>query len=457
MARAGDGSGIAVGAEQGLVDLQPLFQKLKPGPGLPAEEVFADQRRRLHGAMIALVDRDEWGGVRVRPLARAAGVSTSTFYKHFVNAEDCLASTYESVMEAATQRAAASQRRGSDWRRSLRATIVSLIEDLAVEPRATRLALVDVFAAGPAARKRIGRAIADLEELLIASFANAPRTVTPPRHLVAGMAAGILRVARTTTLTNKANELPGIADELVEWTLSLPHPEVISLLRRSDGASGCRREAHPFPAVPERRGDGAFGERERLLRAAARLAGADGFASLTAPKVRSEAGVSRRRFDANFDDLEACFLDAVETVINESIDEAITWSANDEDWAIRTCRLVLAVCAQAARDRRSARLAFLEIFAPGRRGLLRREDLVTRAAVALQATTPAAHRPSRLVTEASIAAAWHIAHADIVAGRARHLPRVAPLLSYVILTPVVGPELAAAAVWNASLVVGGWA
>ena len=101
MAESGEAPGATIGPDQRItMDLQPLFQKLKPGPGLPAEQVLADQRRRLQGAMIALVDGGGWSSVRVRSLARAAGVSTSTFYKHFVNVEDCLTSTYEAVMTA---------------------------------------------------------------------------------------------------------------------------------------------------------------------------------------------------------------------------------------------------------------------------------------------------------------------------------------------------------------------
>ena len=60
-----------------------------------------------------------------------------------------------------------------------------------VEPTFEFQVLVDAFAGGPHTRERIGRAVGEFEELLAASFASAPRTVMPPRHLLAGMAAGI--------------------------------------------------------------------------------------------------------------------------------------------------------------------------------------------------------------------------------------------------------------------------
>ncbi len=452
MADLGEASGAVVESDGGLaVDLQPLFRKLKPGPGMPADQVLADQRRRLHGAMIAVVDSAGWSGVRVRTLARTAGVSTATFYKHFANADECLASTYDTVMATAVRHSAAAQRRQSDWQGSLRASIATLMDDLASEPRAARLALLDIFSAGPGARKRIGGAISELEGLLATSFAGAPRSVTAPRHLVAGMTAGMLRVARTTTAAGRGEELPGLVDELGEWMLSLPHPEVLSLLATPAGLATARsrREPRPFPAAGEReagRGQAGADDRQRLLRAAVKLAMVDGFASLTVTKLRAEAGVSRRRFEASFESVEECFLESVEMVAGDAAAEAEGWSAATEGWERRTCRFVLALCAQAARNRGLARLAFLGIFATGQAGLLRRERMVALTAAELRATVPPEQRPSTIVAEASVAAVWHIAQSDIAAGRARNLPAVAPLLAYVVLAPIVGPGTAAVAI-----------
>jgi AcrR family transcriptional regulator len=399
--------------------------------------------------MAALADEDGWSRVRVRAVARTAGVSTSTFYKHFGNTDECFASTFDAAMAKVLQHSAAAQRQRTEWRGALRAVVASVADQLAGDCQAARLTLLEVFSAGPGARRRIGHAVTELERLVAGSFETATTPVPAPRHLVAGMTAGMVRVARTTTAAGRGEELPALADELAEWMLSLPDLEIVSLLRASGGKAGReRREPRPFPDMTAADG-GTADERERLLRAAARLAAADGYASLTAPEVRSDAGVSRRRFDANFDDLEQCFLDAVETVADESVAQATSWAAEADDWSVRVSRSVLALCAKAARARPLARLAFLEILAPGRPGLQRRERLVGRAAAALCATAPEDCRPSPLTAEASVAAAWHIAQAEVAAGRARKLPAIAPLLSYVILAPVVGPASASAAIREA--------
>jgi AcrR family transcriptional regulator len=353
-------------------------------------------------------------------------------------------------MAKVLQHSAAAQRQRTEWRGALRAVVASVADQLAGDCQAARLTLLEVFSAGPGARRRIGYAVTELERLVAGSFETATTPVPAPRHLVAGMTAGMVRVARTTTAAGRGEELPALADELAEWMLSLPDLEIVSLLRASGGKAG--REPRPFPDMTAAAEGGTADERERLLRAAARLAAADGYAALTAPEVRSDAGVSRLRFDANFDDLEHCFLDAVETVADESVAQATSWAAEADDWSVRVSRSVLALCAKAARARPLARLAFLEILAPGRPGLQRRERLVGRAAAALCATAPEDCRPSPLTAEASVAAAWHIAQAEVAAGRARQLPAIAPLLSYVVLAPVVGPGSASAAIQTAGTI-----
>lgn len=424
------------------VDPQPLFQKLKPGPGLPAERVQADQRRRLHGATVAVVDREGCDRLRVRSLARGAGVSTATFYKHFANADECVASTYEAFTSAAVADAATAPATDADWRAALGMTIASLMEAFACEPEATKLALVDIFAAGPKARKRIGRAVASLEGLLTSSFATAPLAVTPPRHLVAGMTSGLLHVARATTLTDRATELPEFADEIGRWMLSLAGPEVLSLLAGAREPKAPFLECDPLPAANPPRTALAIGdERDRLQKAAVKLAEKEGLSNLTASRIRAFAGVSRRRFDDCYERIDDCYLDGIERIAREAAADARSWSETSRRWEGRTCRFLLGVCSRAARSRTQTRLV-LQGLSAGRPGLLRRQSMIDGIATTLKATVPACQRPSTITSEASVAAAWHIVQIDIATGRGRTLPLISPLLSYVVLAPIMGQKSA---------------
>lgn len=419
------------------------FQKLKPGPSLPADEVLADQRRRLHGAMISVIGSSGWESVRVRSVARTAGVSTATFYKHFANVEDCLGSTYEAVMASAVRDSTAAQGQRSTWRDGLRSAVATLLVSLGRNESAARLALYDIFTAGPSARKRIGPGVGELEDLIASSFIRAPRPERPPRHLVTGMTAGLVRVVRTTTMAGRGSELSQFAEELADWMVSLPSSEILSLrpmaARATKVAIGLE-DGQPLGRSP------CADDRARLLRAAVRLASRDGIATLTGPRLRADAGVSRQRFDACFTDIESCLLAATESLVEEAGRRASTWSTASRDWERRTCRFVMAVCEQAACQRREAHLAFIGMLGIGSEGLLRRERMVSRSAAGLCSTVPGSRKPSPIAAEASIAAAWRIAQSDVASGRARRLPSVAPLLSYVVLAPIIGARTASEAI-----------
>jgi AcrR family transcriptional regulator len=426
------------------------FEKLKPGPSLSPEQVRANQRRRLHRALIEMVDEKGYERLTVRALTARAGVSTRTFYKHFENIDACLGSTYRQFMSEALRRSAEEQRGTDGWHSALRTGIYSLMEAFATDPKGTRLALVEIYDGGPSPRREIGAVFSEIEELLAGGFVRAPRLVVAPRHLIAGMAAGVIRIARKTALAGRCHELPALADDILEWMLTLPHPELLRLqgqLRTGGGVRRPRREPSPYPADETGLEDQiAAGDRGRVLRATAKLAAADGFAELTAPKIRSEAGVSRRQFDASFTGVTSCFLEAVSMVVTAAARRGEAWACRETGWERQTSKFVLALAAQASRDRGLGRLAFGEIYAAGRAGLLQREALIHRGALELRTTVPETGRPADLIAEASVAAAWHIAQADAAAGRTRGLPLVAPLLSYVLLAPVVGPETAASAI-----------
>jgi AcrR family transcriptional regulator len=418
------------------------FSKLRPGPGLPAETVLADQRRRLHGAILRMITAGGWGEVRVRALIQTAGVSTSTFYKQFANTDECLASALDASIADLLRDFETGPHSEADWRDSVRCTLRELADRFASNQEAARVALIDSFAAGPSARKRAGTMAARLEDVVSACFSrSAARPAVVPRHLIAGMTGGVLRVVRATVAAGRAAELPRLADPLADWLLSFPSEELLTL-----PSAEATRPADKVAANPlSRLGGSPADSRRRLLQTVMRLASRDGFDALTAPALRRDAGVSRRHFDQLFRGVDDCFLSGIEAVV-ESTATGANRSLTAKNWTRRTHRSIAALCAEAADNRRLARVTFLEIFAAGRDGLLQREKIIGSAATALRRTIPPEERPSRLVSEASVAAAWHVAQADVVAGRTRNLPDVAPLLSYLVMAPIVGVRPAISAI-----------
>jgi hypothetical protein len=148
--------------------------------------------------------------------------------------------------------------------------------------------------------------------------------------------------------------------------------------------------------------------------------------------------------------IDQCFLAGIATVASDTARRAVNFPSRDGDWASRICEVLLALCDQLAQTEGLARVAFLEILTPGQTGLLCREKLIAEGAMALRSAVPPERRPSSLAAEASVAAAWHIAQADIAAGRTKQLPSIAPLFSYVVLTPIMGAAKASARIRDLS-------
>lgn len=426
-----------------------LYRKLKPGPGHSAEAVIANQLARLRGAMVDLVAERGIGGVTIRGLANTAGVSTRTFYAHFPNAEECFTSTYESVMGTALAKFTGSRMTEDDWEAAVRSGLHALMVEIAEHPPAAALALVEAFEAGPAMLREMGSKMREFERSVLDTLSQAPGGIEVPLPIVQGIAAGVERVVRTKVIEGRNAELPEISDELADWALAMHHPAVEKLPGPAAGATNGERRARRRPGDREL-GTTEFGalgdERARMLGAVVKLSLTEGYWNLTIPKIRREAAVSRSSFDSHFDGVDACFLGAVEALSEAAAVRAERKASGARSWERGVCRMAIAYCSEVARTPALAQLGFVDVFAPGREGLRCRERRIDLAGHRLRRVAGPGQELSPLATEASAGAAWRIVQAEVVGGRSRTAPRLAPQIAYVTLAPVVGAEAAVSAI-----------
>jgi AcrR family transcriptional regulator len=422
------------------------FTKLRSGPGQRPADVAANQRLRLRTAMSLLVfERGGFEGVTVRELSRFAGVSTATFYRHFANTEACLAFACEETTRQMVDRADRARCGGDNWRDGVRIVLRSLAEQMSQRPQDAYLITIGIHTGDPLATHATRESSKTLEHLLVKVFEDAPRSVVAPRRLVAGMAAGMLRVARTTMIAGRAAELPGVSGQLAEWMLTLPAAEILGLRM----SSRAERRARPRRPAPDRdvgtHQAATFGERDRILAASRKLIKTMDPSELTPSLIRREAGVSRRAFDANFAGATEAVIKAVEEAVVDTSKKADRSAAGVARWDQQMYLRVLALCATVAKEGSVAGLAFTRLADMGRTGLLCRESLITRAATFLHESAPPAQRPDSLSAEASAAAAWQIATDEIAVSGVNGLPDAVPFVVYAALAPVVGPKTAATA------------
>jgi AcrR family transcriptional regulator len=420
--------------------------KLKPGPGLPATQVAEHQRARIHSAMIEIVAAHGYSAVKVREVVLLAGVSTRAFYEHFNSKEDCFLRTYEMVVRRASQRIIASQAGEPDWRARPLMVFEGFIRGLESEPDEARFALIEAYAAGPAALELARRAERTFELMLGESFARAPDGVTVPRLVLEGMVGGIAGVVRGRLRADRDSEIAGLGAELTTWALSYPG-ESAGALAGLDGQAVWRNTMLEPLTLSSGEGETwpPTGDRALLLAAVSTLFATSGYGRLTITRIRSEAKVSRKIFDANFNDVEGCFLAALEHKAGEAAMQAARAQAAGSSWPGGIYRGIAALCEQVANEPLLARVCLADDFVEGSLGAQARLRLLTAMADQLGDRVPIDLRRSPLITEASGGAIWSLFHHHIVRDWAQR-QQLAASLAFMALAPVIGDVAAVSSI-----------
>jgi AcrR family transcriptional regulator len=397
----------------------------------------------MYAATIELVGEGGYDALTATGIARAAGVSNRTFYENFSGKEDCFAATYELIIRHTVREVLSANRREEGWQAKFRQGMLAFAKEVAEKPTAARLALVEAFAC-PQAVARM-RHTEGLFEALAAETLAADGVETPVL-VVKGVVAGAIRVARMHLLTGRESDLSADCEQLTRWAISLFDPAakqigvgrpVVDELRRGPTApSGGQMGAIWTPNPRD--------ERTMILHATSRLAAEDGYDSLTPPRIRAAAGVSRRRFHAHFRGVDDCFLATLELAAARLLAGAQMAYRAAPDWSAGVHRAIVTVCRELAADPDVARLLFLEISSAGRRAVEWRVSLVSGLSSLLRASISPGDRPTAQDAEASVAAAWAVVHHYAVNGRIQRLPLAADTLSYLVLTPSLGAERTAA-------------
>jgi AcrR family transcriptional regulator len=308
--------------------------------------------------------------------------------------------------------------------------LLAFAGQVAYSPDAARLALVEVFTAGAVAVERMLHTNRFFETLVAKNFALADEAPHLPRMVVKGIVAGAERTARARLLSGEPQQLARSGDELTEWVLSFCDDDVVRL--RGLGVAG----APPLPAIaaemPLR------DERELILAATAKLASEEGYATLTVPRVRAAAGVSRRSFDSHFEGVADCFRATLDMLSGRTLAAAEPFYLAADDWASGVHRMIASLCQHLACNSTFTGLAFLEVFSPDPEATRWRSEMIAKLAAMLRWGAPPTRQPNKFAAEASVGAMWGVIHHFVAIGRGTQLPTAAPALSYIALAPVLG-------------------
>lgn len=391
-------------------------------------EVARNQRQRMYGAMIEAVAASSYGHTSVKQVVMLAGVSRRAFYEQFANKEECFLATLDLVANQGLAHIASGYRStDGTLEERLEAALSSFAVAVASNPKGGRLLLVEAPSAGPAGWERLTETLRIFEQLLEAGFAHAPDAAPLPEPVARAIVGGLRRVTFVRLLEQRTAELPGLVDEMLSWMLLFRTFEPSPLALR-------------LPALPRRARIGEEDECARVQRSALELAALEGHGNLTPMRIADEAGVSIDTFFDLFEDMEECFLAAIEQLgldVRETVSDPGLRSSSE--WPAAVLRSLERMMRYfAARPAYTQTLA-TGVFAIGQYG----GDLLAELArdVAARLTAGAPRIPLTGIAQEGIEGAiWHTIYSQTTRGGSGALPELSGYLAYVVLAPFLGAE-----------------
>lgn len=422
-------------------EIVPIYARLPKGPHrIGAMGVARNQRIRIHGGMIEAVTTRGYQKTSVRLVIGLAGVSRRAFYEQFSGKEDCFLETFDLVVNRAIQRLAHAYRTaGGSPQKRMRTALEALGGELEQNPKALRLVVSDAQTAGPEGLRRLHRAAAVCEGLLSGAFSDPRYPDALPLPVVRAILGGLRRTTRMRLRDDETEDLGALMKEMLKWSLVFKAPAAQGLRPRP-----CANP--PFPEVLELEPDACGDEpcRARLLRSAIEVGVREQkYEDLTKLRIADDAGLPIEAFMELFPGPEACYLEALDALGDELLQLVANPGLVSAEWPTAVCSAVARLLAYLASS--PARLVTLTVKAleAGPATIANMDDLAYELATLL--TEGAPRRPrTRIAVEGIAGALWYILHCEAIAGRGHRLPVLSEYVSYVILTPFLGPDAALA-------------
>jgi len=191
-------------------------------------------------------------------------------------------------------------------------------------------------------------------------------------------------------------------------------------------------------------------QRGRLLEAVGRAVADKGYAAATIDDIVRGAGVSKKTFYEHFADKEGCFLAAYEAAAEELFRRVREAHRTSGEWVERTRAGIAAYLRWLAAEPALARVFLIEVAAAGPRAAEARERLRDRYAVLMRqlqeearAQIPALPLLPEEVFHAAVAAVDELVVRRIRETTAEGLPELEPILLYLQVALLAGPQVAA--------------
>jgi AcrR family transcriptional regulator len=404
-------------------------RRLRPGPGVPREEVERNQRERLFGATVAVVANKGYADSSISDLIKVAGVSRTTFYKYFADKEECFLATLDELLAVALMATEQPVMLKGSLRARAEQGLSIFIGLLVAQPDAARICVVEAYAAGPRALRRVDWAMERCADLIAFVFEQTDDQKGMPREIIDAMVGAVRKMMHTRLQRRTESELVDMVPDLLRLAFALKPPP--KPLRDNWTRRGAELEIRELDSL-----DTA----ERIEVATMAVIARRGYLDAPIAEIASEAGVSLSTFYGHFESKAKAFEAGVyrrrlqmSAAVLPAYRAARSWPEG-----IRAITLASLIFLEAEPD--FARLITVDVYSAGAAAQEHR-DVSIESTQKFVVDSPEYEKLGiPLAAEAIQSATYAILSTRVRDGKGQSLRAAAPLITYVILAPFIGPE-----------------
>jgi AcrR family transcriptional regulator len=189
--------------------------------------------------MVRVVGTKGYSHTSVADIIAEAGVSRTTFYKHFGDKHDCFLAAYEMLIDQVFGEVAAECDSEQSWLSRVTSGLTVIVNRFAGDPALARTAVVEVAGAGAEARQLHTNALAKLAEYLddgrdLGADRELPENIS---LMAAGAVSGLIF---DELLAGQADQLPQRLPDLL-FAMLVPYvgPQAAAAEMRRAGGGHC--------------------------------------------------------------------------------------------------------------------------------------------------------------------------------------------------------------------------
>ena len=293
------------------------------------------------------------------------------------------------------------------------------------------MCFVEIFAAGPRAVEEIDRAFDAFQGFVSATLDEMPGREGMPPEIVRAMIGGMRKVIHTRLYRGEEGGLVELAPQMWEWGLTyLPPPEPLQRPRSRTPVSPARLEG--------------YDQAERILRALASVVAEKGYPAMTVGDIAARASISLSTFYANFADKEEAMLAAVDSGSAQMLASTLPAFRRASDWPHQVRGAFSSMFSFCAAEPEYTTLGAIDVYAAGKRALEQRDRVMESMEALLVPGFERNPQASPIAAEAIGGAIYSMIYDQVQRGGAQSMQEIAPLATYITLTPFVGAEEACA-------------